>query len=243
MIKIGIIPTYNENKSRPFKNTLTFVSNYPKRLLEVGAVPLGIVFPDGIFCEKQLKPFDGFIIPGGANIRPYHLLTIHYCLVNNKPLLGICLGHQAIGAYDYVVSIIKKQNKTVNYKTIEEYFKKIEDEKMYLKKVEGHDLQPNFYNNSIIKASHVVYINSNTKLFNIYQSSKIIEPSIHNWVLKQLSSDFTVSAISEEGYIEALEYCDATRFIIGLQFHPELEAKNNILFQKFINECKQREIN
>lgn len=244
MIKIGIVPTYSENKTRPFLNTLNFVSNYPKRLLEVNSTPLGILFPDGNFYESELQSFDGFLIPGGSVIRPYHLLTIHYAITHNKPLLGVCLGLQALGAYDYVVNNIKSQNKTVNYETImETYLRIMSNEDLYLKEVENHDPEPTFYNDSVPKASHMIYIKPNTKLFEIYNASEIVEPSIHNSILKQISKSFIVSAVSKEGYIEGIEYQDQNNFVIGVQFHPELEEKNNILFKRFVDECRQRMIN
>lgn len=68
-----------------------------------------------------LDAADGVILPGGVDLHPscyegdvvyHHNLTrfdrerdrleanvIEYCLTNNKPLLGICRGHQRIAAY------------------------------------------------------------------------------------------------------------------------------------------------
>lgn len=46
-----------------------------------------------------LKICDMIIIPGGSVIYPYYYEVIDYALVNHIPLLGICLGMQALGLY------------------------------------------------------------------------------------------------------------------------------------------------
>ena len=42
---------------------------------------------------------DGFIIPGGLDIYNYHFNIVEYSMNNNKPILGICMGHQIIGLF------------------------------------------------------------------------------------------------------------------------------------------------
>ena len=44
---------------------------------------------------------DGVIIPGGDNIYDYHFRILDYCIDNNVPVLGICMGCQIIGLYSF----------------------------------------------------------------------------------------------------------------------------------------------
>lgn len=234
MIKIGILPTYNDNKERPFLDKFSFVNSYSKRIIKAGGIPMGILFPDGTFNEKILEVYDGFLIPGGTKIRLYHILTIHYTYINNKPLLGICMGNQAIGLYINIISILQSQSKDINYKSITKVFKTIKEED-FLLKIDNHNKENIFSNKSIGKSLHKVYINKNTKLYNIYKNRIINMPSIHNYVLKN-NDDFIINAVSKEDYIEGIEY----QTIIGVQFHPELV--DDSIFKYFIKECEKQKL-
>lgn len=234
MIKIGISPTYNANKERPFLDKFAFINNYSKRILKARGIPIGILFPDGIFNEELLEGYDGFLIPGGTRIRLYHILTIHYAYINSKPLLGICMGNQAIGLYVYIISILESQSKDIDYKSITKVFKTLKEEN-FLSKIDNHNKENIFSNKSISRSLHKVYINKNTKLYNIYKNRIINMPSIHNYVLKN-NNKFIVNATSKEGYIEGVEY----KNLIGVQFHPELLDDN--LFKYFIKECGRHKL-
>ena len=232
-MKIGILPNYNNNK-RPFLNTLNFINNYPYRILKNGAIPFGVLFPNGIFNENLLKQYQGFLIPGGNNIYLYHILTIHYAIKNNKPLLGICLGMQAIGLYNYITHHLKKRNLSINYLSISQTYEKIK-EKQYLIKIKNHNKENPFYLENLKNSSHKIYPLSKT--FKTIYKTTFIAPSLHNYALKRVYDDFIISAISPDGIIEAIEYVKKP-LIIGVQFHPELENKNDKLIKYFINACK-----
>lgn len=229
------------NESRPFQNTFNFVNNFPKRIANAGGIPIGVLFPDGIFKEEYLEMYDGFLFPGGSHIYPYQVAVIHYAITHNKPVLGICLGSQTLGTYSYVIDKLNKQGVSITYENIIKFYETIMDEEeLFLKKITGHNLETEFYYTSIPNAKHKVFINKNSYLYNIYKTDIINEPSIHNYIIKESGDTFKVTAKSQEGYIEALEYNDPNYFIVGVQFHPELEEENDILFNRFIEEVKKR---
>ena len=103
MIKpiIGIIPTYVENDGHIYEEYDKYMTIYGRRVKEAGGVPVGLIIEDDILPE-QLEMCDGFIIQGGHKIRRFVYQVIDYAIKNNKPLLGICMGSEAIDIYSVV---------------------------------------------------------------------------------------------------------------------------------------------
>ncbi len=63
---------------------------------------IGIVNMDDDKIDLNiLNICDGIIIPGGDNIYNYHFKILDYCIENNIPVLGICMGCQIIGLYSF----------------------------------------------------------------------------------------------------------------------------------------------
>lgn len=62
---------------------------------------IGLIMYDtnGHFDTNILNYCDGVIFQGGTNIYPYHYEILNYCINNNIPVLGICMGMQIFGLY------------------------------------------------------------------------------------------------------------------------------------------------
>lgn len=240
-IRIGIVVKRTiEDKNRPFYDKFCFVNNFAKRIKKTKGIPYGILFPDGIFEEEYLDIYDGFLLTSGSQIEPYHLAIIHYAIKHNKPILGICLGHQALGVYSQIIDKLKNNNIKLTYENIMNYYKNNNRDEIYMVKIKGHDPEPIFYNNSIAKSKHNIYLKPNSLLYNIYKQDIIKEPSLHNWVLRKSGENFEIVGESSDNNIEAIEYKDKNYFIVGVQYHAELENQNDILFNKFIEEAERR---
>ena len=89
------------------------------------------------------------------------------------------------------------------------------------------------------KSKHEIYINKNSILYNIYKKDKINVYSMHLKQVKNIGSDLKISSYAEDNVIESLEYNDRNFFILGVQYHPELE-KDTKLFNYFIKEVEMR---
>lgn len=241
-IRIGIVVKRTiEDKDRPFYDKYCFVNNFAKRIKKAKAIPYGILFPDGIFEEEYLDIYDGFLLTSGSQIETYHLALIHYAIKHNKPVLGVCLGNQAIGVYSQIIDKLQNNNTKITYENIINYFENNNKDEIYMKKIKGHDTNPIFYYDSIPKSKHNIYLKPKSHLYNIYKQDIIRQPSLHNWVLKETGKSFEITGESSEGYIEAIEYKDKKHFIVGIQYHAELEDQNDILFNKFIKAAEKRE--
>lgn len=94
---IGLVPTATLfTGPDPFKDQYVFVNNYPKRIQQNGGVPIGLVSVDGNLPPQALEVCQGFLLCGGGKLWPYHMQVISHAMARHKPLLGICLGMQAI---------------------------------------------------------------------------------------------------------------------------------------------------
>lgn len=225
---IGIIASNYSKKNRPFNCYSKFVNNYSKRIIKSGGIPIGIL------NIKGMNICDGFIIQGGSKIDSEILKKIDYIVKNNKPCIGICLGMQALVAYDY----LKRNNfKLINNKTLE---------KEYLDLAFNHNKVNPFYLNNKNKACHKVYLDKNSKISRTLKKEIIDVYSLHNYKVKdnimKNSNLFKVIGKSNDNVIEVIESIN-NDFLIGVQFHPELDDNCSLLFKELIKSTKKKNHN
>ena len=236
---IGMISPRNTSEDRTFDNYTKFINTYPKRIIETGGIPIGLVFPNGKFEIDQMELCDGFVLQGGPIIESTQINTVKYAVDKKKPILGICLGMQTMAGYNWVYNELGN----TTYKEIENFFKP-EYEDYFLEKKEGHNQVDPFYTSQIEKSKHIIILDKKSQLYKIYNTEIIREPSLHKFVVKDSAFDnsklFKVVGKSIDDTIEVVEGLDPNHFMIGVQFHPELEEKNNILFKKLIKEAKNK---
>ena len=103
------------------------------------------------------------------------------------------------------------------------------------KQVEDDLIKVDKHNNS----NHIIRINENSVLGNLYGRELLVN-SRHNYMLDFVNEPFVVSAKSEDGVIEAIEWIDENHFLIGVQFHPEDLDTTEKLYNYFIKECLKR---
>ena len=92
------------------------------------------------------------------------------------------------------------------------------------------------------KPIHKVSINENTKLYEIFGKAETGVNSLHHQAVEKAGENLIVSAVSEDGFVEALELKDHN-FCIGVQWHPEHMSKKDALqqnlFNQFVSACKK----
>lgn len=207
---IGILGSWQVDKDNPFNSYSKFVFNYAKRIRQAGGIPMGLVSED--VSLDELSVCDGFVLEGGNRITDNYLKVIEYGLKTRKPVLGVCLGAQAMGFYD---------------------------SGRCLKKVEGHN--PMRFDMKFINDSrHDVFLNKNSKVYEALKRKKINVYSLHSYAIDDeifKGNVFKVSGKASDGTIEVLEN-KGSGWVVGVQFHPELNKEYLGLFDELIKEAR-----
>lgn len=223
---IGILPTSNYMMTNDtFADTYRFGNNYIKKIVENGGVPLLIPLCDEKVILETLEMCDGLLLPGGNRVRPFHFEIIDYFYQHRKPILGICLGMQALAMYS--VNIENKEPKII--------LKRIDNG------VDHWPVEITRANNE--QLVHKDKVAEGTKLFSIFGKEEIEVNSVHKSTVTEVGSSFLVSIRSFDGLIEGIEYGGNDRFVVGVQFHPEILPQFHTLFSVFIQECQKENHN
>lgn len=221
-VVIGILGTSEYMKTNDaFYDVYKFGNNYIKKIVENNAIPLLIPLVDDQIIEDALDMCDGLLLPGGSYIKDVNFKVIDYFYKRKKPILGICMGMQSLAMYSVNMESSKPRR----------IIKPIDN---------GYDHWPiEILRKNLTTLAHRVYIEEDSILYNILDRREIIVNSLHNNTVTEVGSSFKITGRSEDGLIEAIEYNDSDRFVLGVQFHPEVLPKYNDIFRVFISECEK----
>jgi putative glutamine amidotransferase len=178
---------------------------------------------------------DGLLLSGGIDINPllygeqplpglgkvhplrdeWEIRLIESMLRLNKPILGICRGAQ----------ILNVATGGTMYQDINTQVSNV---------LQHTQRAPRYH------ASHHIMIATDSKLYEIAQSDKLLINSFHHQANRTVGPGFRVAASAQDGVMEAFESI-SHRFVIGVQWHPEnmtqVDELSNRLFQSFIEAC------
>ena len=91
------------------------------------------------------------------------------------------------------------------------------------------------------RPSHRIRLSENTRLSNIGGAVDALVNSHHHQAIESVGGNLVATAWSTDGVIEALEDPRPDRFIVGVQWHPEIGWQNDPfsqrLFRAFVNEA------
>lgn len=203
--------------------------DYTKAIELAGGIPLVIPFSlNKETLEQALNMCDGLLLTGGADVNPFlyneerskKLGNIKperdlyekelYCIAKEKklPILGICRGMQIVNVLEGGTLYQDLEYRECNKDRQIEHLQK--DNKTY--------------------PAHYVEIKEGSHLFNIFKTNEVAVNSYHHQAVKDLASDFIITAKSRDGIIEGFE--SKEKRIICVQWHPE----------KMLNDSKMIEI-
>ncbi|MCC6543063.1 MAG: gamma-glutamyl-gamma-aminobutyrate hydrolase family protein [Nitrospirae bacterium] len=257
---IAVTAKTEELRNRP---QTTIPDTYAKVIEEAGGIPLIIPVTDKKENIIQIARFaDGFLFSGGDDIDPryygeepladmvispderteFEMALLKEIIRLRKPVLGICLGAQLI-------------NITLGGNLYQDIPAQIADPLNHRNQhnitlVEGTILCKVFSNKSL---KNRALTTDDRKIpldptlegggmggFEHEFSSDISIFSTHHQSVKSPGKGLTVSALSSDGVIEAIELPDYP-FLIGVQWHPEREPESvctRLLFHAFIKAAK-----
>lgn len=233
---IGIIQSYVVEDDNPYNQYYKQAAAYTSKIYKFNAIPVGIMIGDNKLDYDLLKICDGFIIIGGNKIEMYIYDIIDYCIQFNKPLLGICMGAEAIDIYS---CILEYKNQYYDKVQIYNYLKEKFDGSLLKELPEGNLHNNDYFDKFEGKLEHIVYIDRDSIAFDIYKTDKILVPSMHLYDFKHVGNSFKISGRAEDNVCEIIEYNNSNYFIVGVHFHPEI-MKNDSIFDYLIKESLKR---
>ncbi|MCQ2420685.1 MAG: gamma-glutamyl-gamma-aminobutyrate hydrolase family protein [Clostridia bacterium] len=188
-------------------------------------MPIGILSVNGRVVKESLELCDCFILCGGKHIWPFQIEVIDHAVKNGKKLLGICLGHQAVHSYFKTVEEMKRRGYTGD---IGDFWQTLEEEGItFLRDVAGHRWEklPRGHESD---TKHKVLVKEGSLLNRITGKTELMGASLHRFAVFDPDPSVAVSALAEDGTIEAIEYGDQ---ISGTQFHPDVDSELNCIFE------------
>lgn len=240
-IIIGVLPQILlKTDDNPYNDKYEFLDLYCKKIFSCGGIPIGICLNNGKLDKDVLDLCDAFLLPGGNKIWDCYYEVIDYAIRNNKPLLGICLGFQAISIYSMILDMGMSNFTIDNF--IKSYEKlKEENGGIVLKQIENNNhrkLKVN-YDNVDLARHKVNIIDKSSYLYETIKKSEINPVSLHSFTTIGVGSNFKITAVADDGVIEGIEYNNKDYFILGVCFHPEWDDDNKI-FKRLVMEAKKR---
>ena len=220
--------------------------DYSEAVAAAGGVPVHIpLIPDREYISSVVEGLDGILLPGcdsdvdpalyGEDPRPglkkvvpekdaTDMLVLEQAEHLNIPVLAICYGIQAL-------------NVSRGGTLIQDIASQVEN---CIQHEQGIPVERN---------SHSIVIESDSILAGLSKkpndSENIYVNSHHHQAIAQVGRDLRITARANDGVIEAVQDTRPERFVLGVQWHPELSWKTDDLssatFELFVAKCAQAE--
>lgn len=212
---IGILPPANLFEDEmPHHDLYPFANPYAKQIAR-HALPIGMLPVDGLLTEDVLSLCDAFLLTGGKKIWPYHLQAIDHAIRLRKPVLGICLGMQAIAAYFQVLA----RKEAIGGSLLACFADMKRAGFLFNLPVANHYLQ-NVMHDSTACSRHPITVRAGSRLHEAIGRAHAQAVSLHSYQIAPPASVLSVTATAPDGTIEGIEY---EGFLVGVQFHPEVD--------------------
>jgi putative glutamine amidotransferase len=207
--------------------------NYVRAIRESGAIPVILPNIDGspAAIDEYLVQLDALLVTGGPDIPPSEW--------NEEP-------HPTSQVLDNDRYHFEKALVTAWVKRSEKPLLGICLGSQWINVVHGGSLLqdiPSEFNVNHRDTTHQVTLEADSKLAGIFGETNFEVNSFHHQAVRRLGEGLRIVAKSPEGIVEATETTDPSRFLIGVQWHPEkvflTDARQRKLFKAFIKAASQ----
>lgn len=194
--------------------------SYIDQVARAGGTPVLLPNVDPSHVERLLDVLDGLLAAGGDDIQPllfgaepdphlgeidvprdrFELPLLRAALAREIPILGICRGIQALNVArggDLRQDLVHDPTSTVQHRM----------------KARGGPT-----------VHHTVRLRPGSRLHALLGHEQVAVNSYHHQAVGRLGDGLTVCATAADGVIEAVEGTDPARFLLGVQWHPEVMA-------------------
>ena len=201
--------------------------DYVQTVASCDAIPYIVpMINDEDLIRCQVSNLDALILSGGHDVNPlkygeephgklggilpkrdeFDIKLLKIALEMNKPILGICRGEQIVNV--------------------------AEGGSLYqdLSLIEGCYIKHNQQHLSNVP-THTVEIKEGTRLHKILGETTVLANSFHHLAVNKVAPGYIISATAKDGVVEAIEK-EGEQFVIGIQWHPEMMAKENTVMKK-----------
>lgn len=191
--------------------------HYTDSIEMAGGLPLILpITTSEEIVKGYIEIIDALILSGGHDMDPmyyneellpegempfrerdtFDMLLIKYALEKEIPILGVCRGMQILNVY-FEGSLYQdlKYNKEIRLKHIQE--------------------------SSPGESVHKVAVERDSILADIYEEEVWVN-SYHHQLVKEVGDSLKVTGRASDKAVELIEWKDDTRFIVGVQWHPEM---------------------
>jgi len=194
---------------------------------------------------EKLEEVDGILVAGGFGKRGVEgkLKAIQFARENKTPYLGICLGMQTavIEFARNVLGIKEAESQEFDPNTKEPIIYLIDEfiDASGNKQLRTHTTP---LGGTMRLGGYECLVKKDTKLYDAYQTDKVIERHRHRYEVNNAYADrlekagMIISGRSKEGLVEAVELKDHPWFV-AVQFHPEFTNRlqnPNPVIKKFV---------